>query len=365
MKSVAALAAVFAVGALSIPSAHNHHEHLHRRHAEADAQVYTETDVVATQTSVVMQYVDSNGNVVAAPPSSPTPAPPAAPPAGKDAVKAAAAPAAPANNQFETVVTDSSGQPVTAEAWQWGSDNGPHGYSWTYQVPGGNQQATPAPAQSPSPAPAPAPAPAPQSYSPAPKPQSSAAPASSSASAPASSGTGAPNQWQQNIVNAHNIHRSNHSVPNVQWHTGLANAAQMVANKCSFTHDLDTGKDQCGFSSYGQNFACVGGDASEDPSKDISGQWYGEEGIFAASGSYGLANPNPTSDETGHFTQVVWKASTFVGCALANCPNGVSGTSGMDSLFVCDYGPEGNMGGEYADNVPRPKGEAPSTGTSY
>ena len=372
MKSVVALATVFAVGALSVPNAHGHHEHLHHRHAEPQDVQY----VTQMATNTVVKYVDQNGNAVAAP-AAQTPAPAApvapAPPAGGDQqFNPQGYGGGNPKGQFKTVVTADDGQQVTANAWQWGNPNGQHGYSWTYQQPGKSQQtqapASQAPAQYSQPAQASQPAqysqPAAQPSSAAPAKQSSPAAKPSSAAPAQPSGNTGSNDFQKKIVDAHNLHRANHSVPALQWHDGLASAAQMVANKCSFTHDTKTGKDQCGFDGYGQNFACVGGSATEDPTKDISGQWYGEEGIYEQTGSYGKSNPIESgSGETGHFTQVVWKSTTHVGCAMANCPNGVSGTSGMDSLFVCDYGPAGNMGGEYADNVPKPKGDAPAPGS--
>jgi hypothetical protein len=108
----------------------------------------------------------------------------------------------------------------------------------------------------------------------------------------------------------------------------------------------------------------------------IVNQWYSEETAFAAAGLYN--NPSPPSTVGGteilHFTQLVWKDSTSVGCAVQACP--------VDTIFqpdsqgrhyyawytVCNYYPAGkgvpspwilhctnaipgNMGGEYAINV--------------
>jgi hypothetical protein len=55
------------------------------------------------------------------------------------------------------------------------------------------------------------------------------------------------------------------------------------------------------------------------------------------------------SEITGHFTQYVWKDSTKVGCAwnTVDC-NG-------QAIFMCNYNPPGNIGGEYETNVLPPK----------
>ncbi|KAF8454926.1 CAP domain-containing protein [Terfezia claveryi] len=54
---------------------------------------------------------------------------------------------------------------------------------------------------------------------------------------------------------------------------------------------------------------------------------------------------------TGHFTQVVWKAATKIGCAQKVC-NGANGTPG--TYYSCNYD-EGNLIGSFDDNVSAPK----------
>lgn len=54
------------------------------------------------------------------------------------------------------------------------------------------------------------------------------------------------------------------------------------------------------------------------------------------------------SMETGHFTQVVWKWSTQLGCGVRNCPT-VGSVSGFDNggiMVVCRYKPPGNCKSE-------------------
>ena len=49
------------------------------------------------------------------------------------------------------------------------------------------------------------------------------------------------------------------------------------------------------------------------------------------------------SMQTGHFTQVVWRGTTQVGCGHSQC-NG-------NDIWVCEYDPPGNWEGQYRENV--------------
>ncbi|KLJ09458.1 hypothetical protein EMPG_15120 [Blastomyces silverae] len=82
----------------------------------------------------------------------------------------------------------------------------------------------------------------------------------------------------------------------------------------------------------------------------ITNLMYNDEvGLYA--GMYGRANPDMSSfSKWGHFTQIVWKSTTVVGCATVKCSNHLRWNT------VCNYGPPGNFGGRYAQNVARPNG---------
>jgi len=71
---------------------------------------------------------------------------------------------------------------------------------------------------------------------------------------------------------------------------------------------------------------------------------------------YGTNNPD-TSDFSnwGHFSQIVWKATTGVGCATQYCST-LQGATFTNYFTVCNYYPAGNVGGEYS-NVGAPLGE--------
>lgn len=75
---------------------------------------------------------------------------------------------------------------------------------------------------------------------------------------------------------------------------------------------------------------------------------------------YGAASPNMNQfDYWGHFSQIVWKGTTHVGCATVMC-HGLGNIDSSSSLpfTVCNYSPPGNYAGEYGSNVLPPQGQA-------
>ncbi|RSL49318.1 hypothetical protein CDV31_007695 [Fusarium ambrosium] len=159
------------------------------------------------------------------------------------------------------------------------------------------------------------------------------------------------------MLNYHNIHRANHSAPDLVWDETLAGYAENTANGCVFEHDMTQGN-----GGYGQNLASWGatGDIDDMQKKSAAGgitnQWYNSEmGNWAY---YGQENPPDGMDIQlyGHFTQVVWKDTTKVGCATVKCPAG-SVLQYPSWYTVCNYKSQGNFGGRYGDNVLQPKGE--------
>ncbi|KAI1818572.1 PR-1-like protein [Poronia punctata] len=166
--------------------------------------------------------------------------------------------------------------------------------------------------------------------------------------------------FQDQSVFHHNIHRANHSAPEVGWDHTLAQWADNTANTCTFKHDMDQGT-----GGYGQNIALWGGTSG---AKNLgfagaikmaaTNMWYnGEFNSFLPS-FYGQPTPDMNNFEAwGHMSQMVWASSTKIGCAAVFCPRGTA-YDDMDAWFsVCNYHPPGNMGGSYGQNIHPPKGD--------
>jgi uncharacterized protein YkwD len=141
-----------------------------------------------------------------------------------------------------------------------------------------------------------------------------------------SASPGGPTADARAIVEQHNARRAKHCAPPLAWSNEVATVAQAWADRCVFQHSQ--GK-------YGENLA-MGTSRIMSPEHVVE-MWY--DGEVA---SYDFARPG-FGMRTGHFTQVVWKGTTHVGCGSAEC--------GGQRLWVCNYDPPGNFIGEFPKNV--------------
>ncbi|KAH8164201.1 hypothetical protein CIB48_g4065 [Xylaria polymorpha] len=167
--------------------------------------------------------------------------------------------------------------------------------------------------------------------------------------------------FQSEALYHHNIHRSNHSSPAVSWNPEIAGYAGNTAATCKFAHDMTQGD-----GGYGQNIALWGVSSGAEKlgaagavKMAATNMWYdGEFNNFLPS-YYGQDTPDMGNFESwGHLSQLVWADSTTIGCAAQFCPRGTA-YDNLDAWFtVCNYSPPGNVGGAYAKNINRPKGDA-------
>ncbi|CAI5474208.1 unnamed protein product [Closterium sp. Yama58-4] len=133
------------------------------------------------------------------------------------------------------------------------------------------------------------------------------------------------------ILEVHNKARQEVGVPDLAWDDGVAATAQDWANQlagrgCPMEHG--------GAEGLGQNlyWRAPAGLTPEEDRMAVQA-WVDERADWTPS-------PIPDGCADGkmclHYTQVVWRDTTYVGCASVQCPDG----SGM---WVCDYSPPGNF----------------------
>ncbi len=129
------------------------------------------------------------------------------------------------------------------------------------------------------------------------------------------------------------------AIPSLTWSSTIGSTAQTYANQCHYAHS--------GNPSYGENiYAAAPGDSTSTALSDATIDWVGEEPYY----NYSANTCTPVAPYTscGHYTQIVWRNTTQVGCGAAYCTsNSPFGSSFPTWTFVvCNYSPPGNFSGQ-------------------
>jgi uncharacterized protein YkwD len=132
------------------------------------------------------------------------------------------------------------------------------------------------------------------------------------------------------LLAAHNAYRANLSLPPLRWSDQLAANAQQWAEHLAEIGQLE-------HSGPGQNLAMA---ASGTQSLTQLVDLWGSEQAYFTNGDFPAISTTGNWMDAGHYSQMVWKSTTEVGC-------GVADDNGREVL-VCDYDPPGNVMGERA-----------------
>ncbi|WP_226883580.1 CAP family protein [Allocoleopsis franciscana] len=151
---------------------------------------------------------------------------------------------------------------------------------------------------------------------------------------------------QSSALSKHNTYRATHHTPELTKSDSLNSSAQDWANQIASSGDFAHSS-----TSNGENIYATYTTASSIPGDTLANNavqsWYSEVS------KYDYANPGFSSG-TGHFTQVVWKSSTEVGCGAAKGTKTMNGKLYNAFYVVCQYAPAGNVQGKFPDNVLKP-----------
>jgi pathogenesis-related protein 1 len=132
------------------------------------------------------------------------------------------------------------------------------------------------------------------------------------------------------LLERHNFYRDKVGVPDLEWSEELAEYAQTWANKLAKECDIYHSG-----SNYGESIYISGGASSGADAVDY---WAYEEKYFD--------HDNPVFKKEkghiyGHYAQIIWRKTTHVGGAYADCESGTR-------IWVCNYSPHGNVVGRKA-----------------
>jgi len=159
----------------------------------------------------------------------------------------------------------------------------------------------------------------------------------------------------QEVFDAHNVYRCMHGVPLFTWDDAIAAQAQAWADAGNYGHGSTAERTLDGYGVLGENLAW--GSPSRTGLDSVSA-WY-DEIVDTANGGAptGCDDWAPGSEGAAlcHYTQVVWRSSTLLGCGQgrATIDHPTHGPMEGD-YWVCQYSPAGNMQGAFDNNVNAP-----------
>ena len=135
------------------------------------------------------------------------------------------------------------------------------------------------------------------------------------------------------ILTLHNQERAAVGVPPLTWSDTLAAHAQPWADNVYATGDASHSSGLADFGNYGENMAWGGGPSFATQTW-LAQTWADEKSRYVPG--------TPASSGTGHYTQMVDKQSTEVGCGFTSGPGGLYAEYGGTNVLVCQYTPPGN-----------------------
>lgn len=154
-------------------------------------------------------------------------------------------------------------------------------------------------------------------------------------SVPPPRATAPSNEIEARLLAAHNAERDRAGTPPLRWADSLeiearAWARQLIASD-RFAHDP-------ALHGHGENLWTGWGGRVWTP-EEMIGEWIAEKANYRHGVFPNVSRTGNWSD-VGHYTQLIWRDTTHVGCAVE--------TLGDRSVLACRYAPPGNIDGRTA-----------------
>jgi len=132
------------------------------------------------------------------------------------------------------------------------------------------------------------------------------------------------------------MYRAKNQAPPLSWDSNIYNESQAWAQNLKSQHLIQ----HSGNTSYGENLAFFQGYGNDNVMliKKAIDAWYAEIALYDF-------NKPEFSETTGHFTALVWVASTKFGIGIS------TDYTTNESYIVMNLSPAGNYTGEFAQNV--------------
>lgn len=138
----------------------------------------------------------------------------------------------------------------------------------------------------------------------------------------------------QEIVDAHNSYRAEVGVPPLQWSEDLASQAYSWASQLASTGSFEHSGTE------GQGESLWMGTANAFSFTQMVDDWGGEKQYFTG-GTFPDVSTTGDWMDVGHYTQLVWRDTSQVGCGCVDGPDG-------NRYLVCRYVSPGNFTGQAA-----------------
>lgn len=142
-------------------------------------------------------------------------------------------------------------------------------------------------------------------------------------------------ELDRRLLAAHNVERAAAGVAPLQWDEQLAQAARRWADHLGATGRFEHSDDQPGTPPQGENL--WSGTRGYYSPESMVGLWAAEKQAFVP-GVFPMNSRTGDVEAVGHYTQLVWRRSSAVGCALAH--------GQADDILVCRYSSAGNVIGQ-------------------